>query len=268
MPRTRHSTPAAVPGVRRHFFARLLGSRPRRERRQLAVLALGWTVIATTPAIGQDPSTDETRTAALLFAYTPAEGNQSRFDEGYRRHLDWHRAKGDSLVWYGWYVLTGDRIGTFIDGTFGNRFEAIDRRVDPAGDAADFAQTAAPFADPVYRRAYRLRVDLSSATPLEDRQPSPLVHVYHFTVEPGTGERFEEWVRQTWVSTVERGGGPDYTWYELVLGGEHPGYLLMVPARGLSGLQPISTEALAGMAARVRSETWRYREDLSYLPED
>src|SRR5258706_9722604 len=66
--------------------------------------------------------------AAFLFAYHLKPGMQASFDEGYRRHLAWHQGKRDTLVWYAWYVTSGERTGLFIDGSFGAPFAAFDQR--------------------------------------------------------------------------------------------------------------------------------------------
>lgn len=85
-------------------------------------------------------STRDSGDAAHLFGYWTRPGQREAFDEGYRRHLAWHRQAGDPLVWYGWYVSDGKRAGMFVDGSFGAPFAAFDRRVDPAGDGADAAR--------------------------------------------------------------------------------------------------------------------------------
>ena len=67
--------------------------------------------------------------AAFLFAYTVREEQMNNFVEGYKKHLQWHMDKNDPLPWYAWFVFTGNRLGLFIDGTFGISFEAFDNRV-------------------------------------------------------------------------------------------------------------------------------------------
>jgi hypothetical protein len=48
---------------------------------------------------------------AFVSGYLPRLDQEARFDAGYRRHLEWHAEKGDSLVWYAWTVVAGERIG-------------------------------------------------------------------------------------------------------------------------------------------------------------
>lgn len=223
--------------------------------------------------------------AAFLFAYHPKEGARALFQEGYRRHLEWHRQREDPLPWYAWWVVTGDRIGMFVDGTFGTAFSAFDARIDPQGDGADFAQTTAPFADPAFRRVLRLRRDLSTAARLESRSASRLLQVSEVRLRPGGEAEFEAILR----AVREVSGGPAgpaaYTWYELIDGGPRPTYLLMVPteswsdlassAVGLRGLiartggqtAAEASRRLADLVESVVVETWSWAQNLTYLPE-
>jgi len=47
-----------------------------------------------------------------LFSYELKD--KAQFEQGYRRHLGWHAAHGDKLVWYGWMVDSGGRKGLFV----------------------------------------------------------------------------------------------------------------------------------------------------------
>jgi hypothetical protein len=75
------------------------------------------------------------------------------FDAGYQKHLAWHRAHQDPLVWYGWTVTHGPRMGMFIDGTFGAPFAAFDQRVAPADDAKDAERSFLLHGQPTFREA-------------------------------------------------------------------------------------------------------------------
>jgi hypothetical protein len=236
------------------------------------------------PAAAQTPaSTRDSGDAAHLFAYWPKKGMGKRFDEGYRTHLQWHRGKHDPLVWYAWYVYDGDRAGLFIDGSFGAPFAAFDHRVDPAGDGADGERNVTPYADTAFRASYRLRRELSTGFPLERWKPSKSVQVFHYTLRAGTVARFEKAVRAAREALLRQGDAPAHTWYELVVGGKAPAYLLMVArdgwksfdshGDGLDALVARSADArtllddLAASVAEVKVETWGYREDLSLIPE-
>ena len=249
-------------------------------------LSLTLALLLPFPVSAQEISRPDQSEAAHLFAYYPKEGMQAKFDEGYRRHLAWHRENQDTLVWYAWYVAHGERTGLFIDGSFGRPFAAFDARVDPAGDRADFAQTTAPFADPAFRSAYVLRRDLSTGHPLEEERPSPNVQVSHYRLRPGTEVRFERAVVAARKVLMRMDNVPEHTWYELVTGGEQPTYMLMVARERWAdydrfhmelsdliayGYELDETErlleAVSSSVEKVLSETWRYRPDLSYFPD-
>jgi hypothetical protein len=239
------------------------------------------------PVTAQDArSTRDSGDAAHLFGYLPKDGMRAQFDAGYRKHLEWHAAHADPLVWYGWYVTHGPRAGMFIDGSFGAPFAAFDQRVAPADDAKDAERSFLGFGEPTFRMAYRVRRDLSSGLPLERWQPTPLVEVHRYRVKLGRSWHFELLAKRM-RSALETAGAKDiaYTWYQGVAGTGTPEYMLMVSRNGWAGfdvgpgdlegvlatLDDAATrrELLMGLAAsvdEVTSEVWQYRSDLSLVP--
>jgi len=227
----------------------------------------------------------EYKSAGFLFAYYPKDGMVKEFEAGYKEHLDWHKDNNDPLVWYAWNVVIGDELGLFIDGSFGSRFEDFDNRVNPAGDRANFTQTTAPFAVPHYRKVYELRADISAGKLLEEWNPSPSIQVYYYTLHPGTESRFERTLLNLKAALDGTENPTLMTWYKLIIGDDHPGYMLMIPRSGFKDfdskgatlleigknhLNSKESSALqAGLSktvSSISSEMWRYRTDLSYLP--
>lgn len=204
-------------------------------RRQLAALAL----LLPLPAFAQQGGT------AHLYAY--AVTDRPAFEAGYRRHLQWHAARGDKLAWFGWYVTEGDRKGAFVDGTFGTTPEALAARPDPEGDGADFRANAAPFSKPLGNEGWELWREASTATPLEDRRPSATVRV--FALAAADAAQFEAAVR-----AAPRAGA---SWYRATGQGAAT-HLLIAPA---------DTPPPAYPGARtVRAETWTYAPRLALMP--
>ncbi|MFP3940519.1 MAG: hypothetical protein ACLF0P_09460 [Thermoanaerobaculia bacterium] len=200
-------------------------------------------IVAATGALPGSPSahaaaSDGAGTAAFFFSYSPKPGEVELFEEGYRRHLSWHEEQDDPLPWYGWTVTSGERVGLFIDASVGVPFEAFDQRVELQADIADFAQTTAPFAEPESRNLYRLRRDLSTGEPLEERRPSPIVEVPHYVLRPGTELRFAEVLAALAEALKTLDDAPVHTWYELEVGGEQPAFMLMVPRSGWADFAP------------------------------
>ncbi|MGD2070214.1 MAG: hypothetical protein PVI57_16180, partial [Gemmatimonadota bacterium] len=223
--------------------------------------------------------------AAFLFAYRARPGMRDAFDEGYRRHLEWHAEHADPFVWYGWDVVTGPDVGLFVDGTFGPSPEEFDRRVAPVEDAADFAATAGSFAEPLWRRIYRVRSDLGTTRYLEEREPTRFTRSIRYEVRPGSRDAFEELLGVLADRARAAGAtdsGPAWSTYELLDGGDGPGYLLLVPANGIASVGaggPVGwlERMAAGDARRVRdtlgeavvrasSALWVLRSDLTLIP--
>jgi hypothetical protein len=217
--------------------------------------------------------------AAHFFFYRPEVGKTAAFEQGYRRHLEWHRDHHDPLAWYGWSVMDGPHVGEFVDASMGEPFAAFDRRVDPTGDAADAKVNVLPFATALASPTYVLRAELGTGTPLEQRRPGATVQVSVFHLRPGHEARFERAVAAMRRTLASQPSVPAHTWYRLVVGGEAPQYMLMVSRedwssydgfdRSLAELLAGDDAALEDYAASVRSvevETWRYRPELSLLP--
>jgi hypothetical protein len=229
------------------------------------------------------PKSGGSGSAAFLFSYTPKPGQRSDFENGYKVHLDWHRRNQDPLNWYAWYVVTGKRVGLFVDGTFGVALAALDNRVDPQGDRVDFAQTTAPFAVPESRSIFLLREDLSTARFLEDTKPSPMVQVHRYVIHVGKEIGFERILSSVKDRLENQGSARRFACYRLIDGGAATSYLLLMPRTSwadYAGTDLLSdalaeafgqeaSEYLKNLASAVKStysETWAYRSDLSYLP--
>ena len=210
---------------------------------------------------------------AILYAYRPHAGQRAQFDAGYRDHLEWHRAKADSLPWYGWDVIVGRRTGEFIDGTFGIRFRALDERVDPAGDAAHAAASFAPHAAATARWMVRLRRELSTSSSLEDRTPSAMLHVVTYRMPPAVRAAFEAVLG----SVRARDGLAPYAVYESVVGTSDVEYMLLVEGAGFGAFDDVARDPSVAIAdalaqrevldVRVETELWALRRDLTLLPE-
>jgi hypothetical protein len=218
--------------------------------------------------------------AAHFFVYQINTGAQTKFEEAYRHHLDWHRNHHDPLVWYGWMVADGKRDGYFIDANVGEPFAAFDHRVDVEQDGADFRANLTPYVTPQAQLAYELLPQLSYGTPLESRKPSDTVQVTYFDLHPGTEARFEHALQVARRVLASMPAAPPHTWYRLVTGGDKPQYMLLVARANwasydtfredLADLLANDQGALRDFTDAVRlstTENWQYRADLSNLPQ-
>jgi hypothetical protein len=211
---------------------------------------------------------------ARIVVIAPKPGEQGAFEEGYQRHLAWHRAHADPWPWYGWSIVLGDRLGLFMDGTFGHASADFDAAVDPAGDAADNAANVAPHADFLSHGVYERLDSLGMGAPLPDT--TALLALTTYDVLPGRERRFEDAIsaRRARLPRETR-----FTWYRLRLGGRTPRYLLLRAVPRFSDAAelpdffedpslgtPSWSSSLDTIVEEVRTELLRYRPTLSYHP--
>ena len=111
--------------------------------RTRAIRRTAYLLLMLMPARSIYAAPAQTIPVAQLYLYTIKD--QPAFQEGYRRHLEWHANQHDQLAWYAWTIASGSRKGTFVDGTFGATFSALDARPDLKGDGADFVRNAASY---------------------------------------------------------------------------------------------------------------------------
>jgi hypothetical protein len=80
----------------------------RESMRKLAVLSVLFLVFALgIPAVGQqDPGS-----ISRLFLVKAKPGMEQQFEEGYKKHIAWHREQKDSWTWDTWVYETGEAFG-------------------------------------------------------------------------------------------------------------------------------------------------------------
>lgn len=206
---------------------------------------------------------------ARIVTITPKPGAASAFDEGYARHIEWHRVQRDPWHWLGWSFVLGPRLGQFMDGTFGHAAADFDHAVDPAGDGADNAANVTPHADFTSHGVYR-RLDSLSRGPVVPDTSAYLVLVT-YRVAPGRAADFEAGLAKR-EGRVAGGGLVALTWYRLELGGTGPEYLLMLGASGwesaISALRHVDPfgRVPGAVVESVTTELLRYRPTHSHHP--
>jgi hypothetical protein len=198
----------------------------------------------------------------------PKPGQGAAFEQGYQRHLEWHKGAADRWTWHGWSFVLGDRLGMFMDGTFGHAAANFDAAVQPAGDAADNAVNVVPYADFLSHGVFRRLETASVGQPLPDT--SPFLAMATYTVAPGEETAFERQLVAGASAPANSGRTAQrFTWYRLQIGGAGGQYVLMraVPSLGASAELPDVLPAGAKALVRsVRTELLRYRADMSYIP--
>jgi hypothetical protein len=207
--------------------------------------------------------------AARVVTWQPHAGAEHAFENGYRRHLAWHREHRDPWTWLGWSITSGDRAGYFVDGTFFHAWADFDMPIAPAEDAADNKVNVHPYATLRSNGTY----ETIAQSPGRDASALtlPFITFAHIELTPGRAAEFEARA----IGALRRGKASAVLLRPVRGAAE---YLLMLPARDQSQLathtevttalvSEIETHAKNPIVKRIRTESARYRADMSYLPE-
>ena len=228
-------------------------------RMMLAAVTLLMSVVIPFAALAQQ-SPDR---FARMVVLKPKPDHATEFTAGYKRHIAWHAEHADPWTWYGWTFVLGDRIGQFMDGTFGHALGDFNHPLDPRGDSADNAANVTPHADFVSHGVYERLEAASSGGPLPD--DAPYLSLVTYSVVPGQEQRFEETIAQG----AKHRGDVRVSWYRLQAGGALPQYVLMRPARSFSqGATKPELALPAGLVHRIDSALLRFQPEMSHMPRE
>lgn len=223
---------------------------------------------------GQAAPAQETGNVARLVFWKMKAGMDRDFEQGYKRHLEWHRNNHDLWSWFGWSIISGERDGYFVDGTFFHNWTDLDSPVNPSADGADLDLNVTPYGDAQLVATYESVPGLTSLGPRE--LTSPLLTFCYFAVRPGGGAEFESLLAP--ALQIVKSGESQFALLRPVNGANE--YVLLLAARKLSeqGRQAQLLARVLESAARdkkgsvlverFRTETARYRPDMSNVPNE
>jgi hypothetical protein len=249
-------------------------------RRKSIVLLSVFVLLVTLPASAQFPS----KSVAEIYEVKPKAG--ADYEAAHKRHIEWHRQQHDTWSYAVWEIISGERSGTYIGGTFGHDWKDFDQRAKmEEADLANFRQTMGPAVQSIAASYWLHRADLS--LPVEGQTgPDPYAEVITFFLKPDAWEPdVEESIKR--INDALRKGNPAIhgVWYQLLNGGPDA-LVLAIDHKSWGDFQPsgkefftVLTEAYGTQLTRslfrmfgenisaTRSEIFHYRPDLSYTPE-
>lgn len=217
--------------------------------------------------------------------WTVKAGMGEQFEEGLKRHNDFHRQQNDPVRLNTFEILTGERAGQYIRVTGGHHWADFDaEEQNAAADAADSAVNLDPYIASGIPRIYNFLPNLSRPRP--GGGPSPMAALITFRLKGGRSvPKFMNAISKV-NAAARKTNWPVHTfWYVLVNGGEHPTFVLGLPEENWAGfaspeksLAVMLEDAHGRQEAEMilatfdktiksqRSEIVRYRPDLSYIP--
>jgi hypothetical protein len=231
------------------------------------------------------PAQDKDVEVGWVHAMTIKPGMIKQFEEGRKRHMDWHRKQNDSWSWNLWQIVTGEDTGAYLSVTFGHSWKDLDAWEAKMGDAddADSNTNMVPFL--ASERASLWMVLKDSSHPGNMSEAPKMAEVNHFLLKPGSEEDFNDAIKKVNDAIVKTDWPVHYTWYALVDGGAGPHYVLVLEMKGWADLAE-PNPSFRGMLEKAVgkhdadvlihsfnhtiehewTETIRYRPDLSYVP--
>jgi hypothetical protein len=230
------------------------------------------------PAVGQDAGGN----VVQIYCFDVQPDQQARFEDGVKKHLDWHRKQHDTWTWVAWTVETGPETGRYCAGTFDHKWEDFDKPgVPEAPDMADMEATFLPLASKT-EGAFWVNLSKLSRPAAE---PAAMSSVVFFHVRFDMGDEFNYLVGE-FDKAIEKTKMPwHYQWYALASGGEGGTYALVLPQPDFASFNPTGKpfaamledaygrEGANSLLARWRkvvksseNELIKSRPDLSYLP--
>lgn len=216
------------------------------------------------PAIGHAQS----RSLAQFVTWNPKPGMQQQFEEGYKRHLDWHKNAGDTWNWYGWFFISGPRTGQFMDATIDHAWGDFDSPVDPVGDRADNEQNTVPYAD--FMTASKLNAVTTLSRPGQHGLRSKYMKMITLQV---VDDYQASWrIRNLRNKVSDSKGINFFVTYKTIDGGRMDHWYILIGADNWADFEACvdAGDKLldSGVFKSIASETLLYRHDLSRFPSE
>jgi hypothetical protein len=228
------------------------------------VVSLFLLIALTTAALGQQSP------VAQFVVWKVEDGQLQNFENGYKKHLLWHKKNGDQNGWWGWFFVSGPRYGQFMDATFHHAWTDFDNAISPGEDMADNRLHVLPFAR--MQTIFKARHYTNYSIPDTVDNKWKITRMITVTVDdPEDGLKLAERLK----ADYSQHHGKSFNVYGIVDGGALNQFLILM---GFSNWQEFGrTEDVSqklyefGNKERhkilsVVSETLLYRPDLSWFP--
>jgi len=185
------------------------------------------------------------------------DGHAVEWEEGYMRHLEWHRQAKDTFGWYSYSVwASSERQRWIIYATFGHTADELSNPVSPAEDERDNLMNVLPHAQFIGNWIYEFLPGLSRGNGV----PTPTLRAEFTTVDVNLGSAKAFEAALAGEQSKLQG---ETLWYRLVVGGAPPRYVRLRPRASLAAILEQRDQGLPdkinNMVSRVNIETLNLR---------
>jgi hypothetical protein len=224
----------------------------------------------------------ETPSVARMVFFHAKPGTKAQMEEAIKKQMDWRREQKDDWRWVTWEYVS-DEAGRYAVATFGHAWQDYDQpKISPWVEEVSQGALASLSVTPVVIQYFD---HLEEVSALGTAKETPnMGEIAVFQVQFGKTAQFYEAVRQFHHALRKAGSPQRYEWFELLMGGEEPQFMLILPRRNWAAFDTKrdflfealeksvgtkkSKELLAQFAATVkncRRYAVRLRPDLSNL---
>jgi hypothetical protein len=191
------------------------------------------------------------------------DGHGVEWEEGYIRHLEWHRRVKDPFNWYSYSIwASSERQRWIIYATFGHAASSLSNPILPADDERDNVVNVLPHAQFLGNGIYEYLPALSRGN--RHGVPTPVARAEYTTVEltQGSSKAFE-----TALATEQPTLQGETLWYRMVAGGEPPRYVRLRPRASLAAIlderaASALPEEVNGLISKITVETLNLRPNM------
>ena len=195
---------------------------------------------------------------ARISLLKPHDAQIYDWEEGYYRHLKWHKDNGETWNWYGYNMWGSAHQRYFVYASFGHSAHDLSNPIDPVSDEKDTRVNIIPYIEFLDNWLYEFLPNASDGNGVPSAQPR--LEFTTVDVKPGMERRFEAAL----VAARPRLQSETH-WFRLLTGASVPRYLRLRPKKDLEALLEDRAGAAlpAGTAALIESEKV---EILNYRP--
>ena len=210
-------------------------------------------------------------TLARFAVWQPKDGQEQKFEAGYKQHLKWHEANHDTWDWYGWYIISGPRYGQFVDATFNHTWSDFDKAIKPTDDIADNRLHVSPFGhlQSMYTIAFQPALSIIDSNSLQ----SKFLRLLTITViDASNAENLFEKLKETFKRKFNH---QPILVFKMIDGDNLSQFQLMLPFMSytdygkieniLEEVSQIESSMKMKIISNIISETLIYRSDMSLL---
>jgi hypothetical protein len=222
-----------------------------------------FTLLACTPPSGAVVTPPEDGPFARIAIMRASESHAVEWEEGYIRHLQWHRQVNDPFKWYSYSVwASSDRQRWIVYATFGHAAASLSNPIQPAEDERDNLVNVLPHAQFAGNWVYEFLPALSRGDANGVPTPAPRAELTTVDVTLGNANAFE-----AALAAEQAKLKGEALWYRMVVGGTPPRYIRLRPRASLAAIlderaDQALPERVNSLIARLTVETLNLRPNM------